>query len=70
MNDFDRDRENGYPVISYLKTGVRIPYPSKFPQYQTELVEWKCPACCHRWFEYSDAAEYPTVCPLCGLDLD
>lgn len=66
MNDFDRDRENDYPVLSYLKTGVRIPYKKT----GIDLVEWKCPNCMHRWFEYSDEPEYPHVCPLCGLDLD
>lgn len=65
MNDFDRDRENDYPVLSYLKTGVRIPYKNT----GIELVEWKCPTCMHRWFEYSDAPEYPLVCPLCGITL-
>ena len=66
MNDFERDRLNDYPVISYLKTGVRIPYKDT----GWELVEWKCPTCCHRWWEYSIEPEYPTVCPLCGMDLD
>ena len=66
MNDFERDRKNGYPVKTYCKTGVRIPYKDT----GTELVEWKCPYCCHRWWEYSDADEYPEACPLCGLSLN
>ena len=47
------------------KTGVRIPYENT----GIELVEWKCPYCCHRWFEYSDDEDYPNVCPVCGSDL-
>lgn len=50
---------------SNYKTGVRIDYKGI-----TELVEWKCPYCCHRWFEYADADEYPEVCPLCGIDIE
>ena len=45
------------------KTGLRIPYPGT---KQFELVEWKCPECKHRWFEYSDEAEDPESCPLCS----
>lgn len=65
MTDFERDRENGYPVVSYLKTGVRIQYGKT----GIDLVEWKCPDCRHRWWEYSDEQEYPSVCPLCGCGL-
>lgn len=65
MNDFDRDRENDYPVLSYLKTGARIPYKNT----GIDLVEWKCPTCMHRWWEYSDEQEYPLCCPLCGVTL-
>ncbi len=62
MNDFERDKKNNYPVISYLKTGARIQYKDTV----VDLVEWRCPDCCHRWWEYSDAGEYPECCPLCG----
>ena len=47
------------------KTGVRINYKNV-----TELVEWKCPCCLHRWYEYADEPEYPETCPLCGVSLD
>ena len=53
-------------ILSKCKTGVRIPYLGT----DWELVEWKCPTCCHRWWEYSDATEYPESCPLCGLTLE
>ena len=53
------------PLTSF-KTGIRIPYKNT----GIELVEWKCPTCCHRWWEYSDATEYPESCPLCGLTLE
>lgn len=57
-------------LLSDCKTGTRIPYTSKVTGWDVELVEWKCPTCMHRWFEYSDAWDYPVVCPLCGSNLD
>ena len=68
MNDFERDRNNDYPTISYLKTGERIPYRG-IGDGRIDLVEWKCPLCLHRWWEYSDEQEYPSVCPMCGCGL-
>jgi len=49
-------------LVARHRTGDRILYKNT----GKELVEWKCPVCCHRWWEYSDADEYPEVCPLCG----
>ena len=49
-----------------MKTGIRIPYGKT----GIELVEYKCGCCCHRWFEYSDASDYPELCPLCGASYD
>lgn len=43
-----------------FKTGSEIKINDEL-----SLVEWKCPTCKHRWWEYSDALEYPEVCPLC-----
>ena len=57
------------PWNSACKTGTRIPYPAVIAGRRVELVEWKCPTCMHRWFEYSDEPEYPEVCPLCGCSL-
>lgn len=47
------------------KTGDRIPYKDT----GIELVEWKCPTCKHRWWEYDDEKEALIVCPRCGCDL-
>lgn len=51
--------------ITRHKTGVHVQYNSILGTKQ-DIEEWKCPVCCHRWFEYADADEYPEVCPLCG----
>ena len=31
------------------------------------VQEWKCPLCCHRWYE--EEGEYPETCPRCGSDI-
>ena len=49
-------------LLSDLKTGERIPYKDT----GWELVEWECPVCKHRWWEYSCALDYPYQCPMCG----
>ena len=51
-----------------LKTGRTVDY-TVWNGEPIFLVEWKCPECKHRWFEYSDEQEYPEVCPLCGSGL-
>lgn len=68
-------RRTGGGLLGYdgrgnaLLSGNRTGYAVYDKGRGVDLVEWKCPECKHRWFEYSDADEYPLVCPMCGSDL-
>ena len=55
----------GDPILTGNQTGEKVSYRDT----GIDLVEYKCPECKHRWWEYSDADEKPETCPRCGCGI-